>query len=39
VNLEADVIARYVARLMEARDAARRRAGVTLDLLRDKGFL
>ena len=38
VNLEADVIARYVARLMEARDAAPAH-GVTLDLLRDNGFL
>lgn len=38
VNLEADVIARYVARLMEGRDTTPA-GGVTLDLLRDKGFL
>ncbi len=39
VNLEADVIARYVARLTEARGWDAPRGGVTLDLLRDNGFL
>lgn len=41
VNLEADVIARYVARLMttQAWEPAPTAGGVTLDLLRDKGFL
>ncbi len=40
VNLEADVIARYVARLMEGRGAAGAHAsGVTMDLLARHGFV
>jgi riboflavin synthase len=39
VNLEADVIARYVARALEARDVnAQPSVGVTLDLLERYGF-
>jgi riboflavin synthase len=39
VNLEVDVIARYVARWLEVRRAQTPPAGVTLELLREKGFL
>jgi riboflavin synthase len=39
VNLEADVLARYVARALEHRDTPAPTSGVTLDLLEKAGFL
>ena len=39
VNLEADVLARYVARALERRDTPSPAGGVTLDLLDRAGFL
>ena len=39
LNLEVDVVARYVARLLGAeRDPAARAGGIDLDLLREAGF-
>jgi riboflavin synthase len=39
VNLEADVIARYVARWIETRDTAMVSTGITLELLEKQGFI
>jgi riboflavin synthase len=39
VNLEADVIARYVARWIETRDTAMAPTGITLEFLEKQGFI
>jgi riboflavin synthase len=39
VNLEVDVIARYVGRLLETRDDTWQPGGVTLELLERQGYL
>lgn len=39
VNLEVDVLARYVARLLETRDAPAWAGGVTMELLERQGFV
>lgn len=39
VNLEVDVVARYLERLLGAGEHATRKSGVTLQLLRERGFL
>jgi riboflavin synthase len=39
VNLEVDLLARYLERLLLGERAAEPRSGVTMDLLKDSGFI
>lgn len=39
VNLEFDVLGRYILRMQELRDSGNSRSGVTMDTLREAGFL
>ncbi|MDA8085703.1 MAG: riboflavin synthase [Nitrospiraceae bacterium] len=39
VNLEADIIGKYVARFLEKMAAGQKKAGITMESLRDSGFI